>query len=65
MINSGAKSLITSFESETVIFNTSDNMTIAGRINYLSSNETTKPGIIFMHEMGAFVNNWYCSEVVL
>lgn len=62
---SGTKSLRTSYITETVTFTTSDDMTIAGKIYYLGSNDTPKPGIIFMHEMGVFVNNWNSSDVVL
>lgn len=65
IINSGTKSIRTAYISESVMFTTTDDMTIAGKISYLSTNETPKPGIIFMHEMGVFVNNWNSSDVVL
>jgi len=64
IINSKIISLKTAYFSEAVTFTTSDNLTIAGKINYLSSNDTPKPAIIFMHEMGVFINTWKGSDLI-
>jgi dienelactone hydrolase len=54
----------TKYTSETIHITTPDDMTLSARLCYLSYVEDKKPGIIFMHELGAFVNNWKSSECV-
>ncbi len=62
---SDVKSVRTIYTLDAVSFQTSDGLSIAGSLSYLSSIESKKPAVIFMHEMGAFVNGWKASEVVL
>ena len=64
VLNSAIKTAKTTYFLESVNYNTSDNITIAAKLAFLSSNQSPKPGLIFMHEMGAFVNNWNNSDVV-
>lgn len=58
------KSATTSYDSETVTFITSDGINIAGKMKYLDDPRNAKPGIIFMHELGIWVNNWENADVV-
>ncbi len=57
-------SVTTSYKSEPVTFTTSDGILIAGKLKFLESNSGANPGIIFMHELGAWVNNWQNADVV-
>lgn len=54
----------TSFTSETVTINTPDGMELSGKLSYLSYIQEPRPAIIFMHELGVFVNNWKAADVV-
>lgn len=63
-IVSDSKQKTTSYETESVTFTTSDDYKIAARIKYLKSNTNKGPGIICMHELGAFVNNWNNTDLV-
>ena len=64
VIFSQISSVTTSYKSEPVSFTTSDGILIAGKLKFLESNSGAKPGIIFMHELGAWVNNWQNADVV-
>ena len=61
---SEAKKVTTYFIEEPVSFTASDGINLAGVLKYLESNTGKKPGIIFMHELIPFGNNWQSAEVV-
>jgi len=61
---SNQKSVTTSFETESVKLMTSDGYELAAKLKYLKNRAGEKPGIIFMHELGIWVNNWQNAEVV-
>jgi len=61
---SEAKVVQTSYKTEAVTIATSDGINIAGKLKYLESEQGIRPGIIFMHELGIWVNNWQNAEVV-
>ena len=63
-LSSEIKKVMTIYKTETVTFMTSDNYKIVAKIKYLESNTAKGPGILFMHELGAFVNNWNNAELV-
>ena len=63
-VSSEVKKVMTIYKTESVTFITSDNLQIAAKLKYLESNSTKGPGIIFMHELGVFVNNWNNAELV-
>jgi len=63
-IISNIKTVKTTYFSQVVTYQTEDGLTISGKLSYLSYNESPAPAVIFMHEMGIFVNNWNNSEVV-
>jgi alpha-beta hydrolase superfamily lysophospholipase len=65
VVLSEVKSVTTGYRSEIVSFTTEDGLTIAGKLFYLEHISATRPGIIFMHELGAFVNNWKGADVVI
>lgn len=54
----------TDFTAETITINTPDGMVLSGKLIYLSYIDDPRPGIIFMHEMGVWVNNWKAADVV-
>ncbi len=64
IIYSKISSVTTSYKIEPVTFTTSDGILIAGKLKYLESNNDIKPAIIFMHELGVWVNNWQNADVV-
>jgi dienelactone hydrolase len=63
-VYSNHKTVTTSFETESVRLVTSDGYELAAKLKYLQSQKGEKPGIIFMHELGIWVNNWQSAEVV-
>lgn len=63
-LTSDAKKIETTYHSESAAFTTSDGIELSASIKYLSSNTSKGPGIIFMHELGVFVNNWKNAELV-
>ena len=63
-IFSNQKSVTTSFETESIKLITIDGYELAAKFKYLKSHKGEKPGIIFMHELGVWVNNWQNAEVV-
>lgn len=64
IVTSDVKNVTTSYKTETVSFTTSDGYKIAARLKYLESKAEKSPGIICMHELGVFVNNWNNNELV-
>jgi len=58
------KTVTTSYKTEEVIITTSDGIKLAARLKYLESTSGLKSGVIFMHELGTWFNNWQSSEVV-
>lgn len=62
---SESKIMSTSYKTDMVSFTTSDGIEIVGELKYLENMATIKPGIIFMHELGATTNNWRNSDVVI
>lgn len=63
-LTSESKKVETTYQTDIVSFKTSDGYTLAASIKYLESNTAKNPGIIFMHELGVFVNNWKNAELV-
>jgi len=61
---SKVKVALTSYKTEELTILTSDGLNIAGKLKYLESEPGTKPGIVFMHELGVWVNNWKNADVV-
>ena len=61
---SAGKSVTTSYKTESLTITTSDGINIAGKLKYLESQKDKRPGIIFMHELGVWVNNWQSADVV-
>jgi len=61
---SAGKSVTTSYKTESVTITTSDGINIAGKLKYLESQKNDKPGIIFMHELGVWVNNWQSADLI-
>ena len=61
---SDIESVITGYERKSVDITTADGISLSGTLKYLAGNEGKKPGIIFMHEMGAWINEWKNAEVV-
>lgn len=53
----------TAYTTENATFTTSDNMTIAASIGYMSSIESAKPAVIFMHEFGSYNDYWPSSDI--
>lgn len=60
------KSTSTLFTTEVVNISTEDGLNLSGKLYYLDymTNAEPVPGVIFMHELGVFVNNWKSSMVV-
>lgn len=54
----------TSNTSENVMIETPDGMQLAGKLSYLSYLDEQRPAVIFMHELGVWVNNWKGADVV-
>jgi len=65
IVLSDVKSVRTGYKTEEVTITTEDNLSIAGKLYYLESLSSIRPGIIFMHELGVFVNNWKGADVVI
>lgn len=63
-ITTNVKKIETSYHNELVTFATTDGINLAASIKYLKSNTNKKPGIVFMHELGVFVNNWKNAELI-
>ena len=61
---SEVKKQLTGYKSTNVLLTTSDGYTVAAKLKYLESLSAQRPAIIFMHELGAFVNNWNSADVV-
>ncbi len=55
----------TGYKSESLFITTVDDHELATKIKYLESNPEPKACLIFMHEMGAFVNNWKGADIVV
>ncbi len=64
VVLSKENTVTTGFKVESVSFTTSDGITLAGKLKYLESNDGKNPGIIFMHELNAWGNNWQTSDIV-
>jgi dienelactone hydrolase len=64
VVFSNQKTVTTSFQTESVKLMTSDGYELAAKLKYLQGRAGEKPGIIFMHELGVWVNNWQSAEVV-
>jgi dienelactone hydrolase len=64
VFQSGTFRETTPYTSETITITTSDGISLSAKLCYLSYVESKKPAILFMHEMGAFVNNWKSSDCV-
>lgn len=58
------KTVETSYASESVTILTTDGLELSGKLKYLESNSGPAPAIIFMHELGVWVNNWKAADVV-
>ncbi len=57
-------SVTTSYTTVTIKITTSDGINLAGKLKYLESNSSKKPGIVFMHELRALGNEWNDAKVV-
>jgi len=62
---SNTKSVFTTYTTESVMITTDDGIEVSGKLSYLDRMGSKRPGIIFMHEMGAWVNNWKASDVLV
>ncbi|GEM_PF-6889848 len=69
MLNDGSisesdvKIVVTSHTREEISFLTSDSLTIRGDLQYLKSNSSPKPGIVFMHQFQRVTNEWITADV--
>lgn len=63
IVESAVKSAETSFAMKSIDLITEDGISLSGKLAYLESLPGKRPGIVFMHELGVWVNPWIGSAL--